>query len=276
VTLASGEVIAGQLIRRGATGAIALGLQRTLNTWSIRQGGRITPLSEDAIFGPLTEAAVRQFQTDAGLRVDGIVGPETWPRLFDAAIAPPPALISAETLRFAPASLVTFLRCVVTEVPVPSDAPILPAWGAVVASNVAGSTPIKVPGAFVTKLFAYARSRVFDGVVLVGGFLRCPEFRAGGVILTLQPHAGAITLDRTIFVRGSLSIDTFVHELVHVLQYRVLTITGFLTTYFGSAAATIVAGWIRGVPVSAMRANPHEDQAYTIESRFSAWHATHP
>lgn len=34
------------------------------------------PLSED--FGPKTERAVKKFQGDAGLEVDGIVGPMTW------------------------------------------------------------------------------------------------------------------------------------------------------------------------------------------------------
>ncbi|WP_317312462.1 peptidoglycan-binding protein [Clostridium thermobutyricum] len=34
--------------------------------------------SYDGIFGPQVEAAVRQFQTRAGIGVDGIVGPQTW------------------------------------------------------------------------------------------------------------------------------------------------------------------------------------------------------
>lgn len=36
----------------------------------------------DGIYGPITEGAVRQYQSDNGLTVDGIVGPITWSRLF--------------------------------------------------------------------------------------------------------------------------------------------------------------------------------------------------
>lgn len=38
---------------------------------------RATPLEIDDIFGPMTEAAVREFQSRAGIDVDGIVGPIT-------------------------------------------------------------------------------------------------------------------------------------------------------------------------------------------------------
>lgn len=34
-------------------------------------------LAADGIYGPITEGAVRQFQTDKGLTVDGLVGPQT-------------------------------------------------------------------------------------------------------------------------------------------------------------------------------------------------------
>lgn len=40
--------------------------------------------SIDGIFGEKTEAAVKQFQRDQGLGVDGICGRYTWERLFDA------------------------------------------------------------------------------------------------------------------------------------------------------------------------------------------------
>ena len=37
----------------------------------------------DAVFGPLTESAVRDFQTERGLSIDGIVGRETWEALLE-------------------------------------------------------------------------------------------------------------------------------------------------------------------------------------------------
>jgi peptidoglycan hydrolase-like protein with peptidoglycan-binding domain len=37
----------------------------------------------DGYFGPLTLAAVRRFQADHGLTVDGLVGPITWPALLE-------------------------------------------------------------------------------------------------------------------------------------------------------------------------------------------------
>ena len=40
------------------------------------------PVAVDGIFGPNTEAAVRAFQQSAGVASDGIVGPQTWPKLI--------------------------------------------------------------------------------------------------------------------------------------------------------------------------------------------------
>jgi len=46
----------------------------------LRRAG-ISPGGIDGIFGPLTEHAVKSFQKQAGLTVDGMVGPDTWKAL---------------------------------------------------------------------------------------------------------------------------------------------------------------------------------------------------
>ena len=55
-----------QTIKRGSRGADVKMLQTKLN------------LYPDGIFGQLTEEAVKQFQREKGLTVDGIVGDNTW------------------------------------------------------------------------------------------------------------------------------------------------------------------------------------------------------
>ena len=39
------------------------------------------PVAVDGIFGPNTESAVKAFQQSKSLPADGIVGPQTWPKL---------------------------------------------------------------------------------------------------------------------------------------------------------------------------------------------------
>jgi peptidoglycan hydrolase-like protein with peptidoglycan-binding domain len=72
-----------QTISEGATGptvrwAQYLLVRRTLSDSQI-----------DGIFGPVTKAAVEQFQHDAHLSVDGIVGPHTWAALGGDGPQPP-------------------------------------------------------------------------------------------------------------------------------------------------------------------------------------------
>ncbi|MCA9334091.1 peptidoglycan-binding protein [Candidatus Saccharibacteria bacterium] len=58
-------------LRRGSKGEDVKTLQKALNS----KGAN---LDVDGDFGPLTEGAVRRFQNQAGIKVDGIVGPQTW------------------------------------------------------------------------------------------------------------------------------------------------------------------------------------------------------
>lgn len=63
------------LLYRGSTGAAVAELQRRLKTAYALYAG---DLEVDGIFGPQTEAAVREFQRRTpGLKVDGVVGPAT-------------------------------------------------------------------------------------------------------------------------------------------------------------------------------------------------------
>jgi peptidoglycan hydrolase-like protein with peptidoglycan-binding domain len=61
-------------LRRGTTGDDVRRLQEAL-----RQRGLISVV--DGVFGPQTEAAVRQFQAANSLTVDGVVGSATWAKL---------------------------------------------------------------------------------------------------------------------------------------------------------------------------------------------------
>lgn len=63
-------------LRQGSSGAAVLALQSQLNA------KRSAGLALDGQFGPATLAAVRSFQSHAGIGVDGVVGPTTWRNLI--------------------------------------------------------------------------------------------------------------------------------------------------------------------------------------------------
>lgn len=69
-----------QTIRRGSRGSEVILLQECL----VNLGYSIGSAGVDGIFGPATDAAVRQFQNDKRLVVDGIVGPMTWGAISSA------------------------------------------------------------------------------------------------------------------------------------------------------------------------------------------------
>jgi hypothetical protein len=146
----------------------------------------------------------------------------------------------------------------------------------VVMTNIASARRISIPAAPIdwrARVLQYARATPIDGAVLAGAFVRAPFFHRGGWILSVQRNAGAMTLGQHVFVRGSLSLSTYVHELVHVFQYGALGASAFLTSYFGASAAVIAYRLARRQPLNAMRSSPHETQAYALEARFDAWHS---
>lgn len=73
-----GQDVQLPMLEAGATGPAVAAVQLLLNG---RAPGA-PALAVDGIFGPLTEAHVRAYQTVLHLAVDGIVGPQTWGALL--------------------------------------------------------------------------------------------------------------------------------------------------------------------------------------------------
>lgn len=65
-------------LKKGSTGQAVRELQLALNALGYNTG------AVDGQFGAQTESAVKQFQQDRGLTVDGIVGPLTWLNIDEA------------------------------------------------------------------------------------------------------------------------------------------------------------------------------------------------
>lgn len=78
---ARGSVSDGKVIAmRGDRGDVVEEIQSRLNGLGFDAG------SEDGIFGPRTEAAVKSFQGRAGLTADGVVGEDTMDALKAGAV----------------------------------------------------------------------------------------------------------------------------------------------------------------------------------------------
>lgn len=67
--------------KRGNSGPEVLKLQKTLNDWLACNGKKA--VTEDGLFGPDTERAIKEFQAGNGLKADGLVGPKTKEKLRD-------------------------------------------------------------------------------------------------------------------------------------------------------------------------------------------------
>lgn len=73
-------------VRRGSTGDAVKGVQEEFDFRNL-SGDPSKGLAIDGIFGPLTEAEVKAFQSALGLVVDGIVGPLTWRALVSGMLS---------------------------------------------------------------------------------------------------------------------------------------------------------------------------------------------
>lgn len=71
----------GYLLKQGSTGDAVVEMQYYLNVIS-QYYEEIPPISNDSIFGADTLDAVIQFQKKFGLDVDGIVGRQTWDKIY--------------------------------------------------------------------------------------------------------------------------------------------------------------------------------------------------
>lgn len=90
-------------LQRGQEGRWVTVLQQEL----VRHGH---DLEVDGIFGPATEAAVRDFQATRGLSVDGIVGPDAWAALTGTVTVPGTSPPTSEPAAAAPLSGPVLLR----------------------------------------------------------------------------------------------------------------------------------------------------------------------
>lgn len=154
--------------------------------------------------------------------------------------------------------------------------PLAPVFEAVVATSLAKSDRISVPDEYTELVRRYATDVEQDRAWLARGLRAKPRFHHGGWVIKMQPAAGAMTMDNDVFVRRGRNLDIrlYVHELVHVGQYKTFGRTDFLTTYFGLSAATIAYRWVRRRPTVPTRSSPHEKSAYAIDDRFCTWVAS--
>ena len=95
----SPDAAAHPVLHLGDRGPWVVVLQQLMSQLYL-PGWEDTYLAPDGVFGPRTEAAVRAFQTDAGLDEDGIVGTATWSELVVASgsigLLHDPVLIEAD------------------------------------------------------------------------------------------------------------------------------------------------------------------------------------
>ena len=149
-------------------------------------------------------------------------------------------------------------------------------WGAAEAAVRASATSITIPPGHIKKLKDYALQNPSDGAALLAALGEKPSYYKGGWLLDVQSGAEAMVFGTSMFFQTDPpSASTFVHEMVHVSQYRKLGRTAFLNSYFGTSAAIALKRIVTGQEVSLMTASPLETAAYELEQRFKQWCAKH-
>ena len=82
-TKSSASIRSLAVLRRNSTGEDVRFLQQQMNAIKFfRPSSNLPLLASDGIFGPITESAVKTFQSTERILVDGIVGNQTWSALF--------------------------------------------------------------------------------------------------------------------------------------------------------------------------------------------------
>jgi hypothetical protein len=144
-------------------------------------------------------------------------------------------------------------------------------WFAAEQAVKASATRITMPQGHIDALKRYAQANKEDGRILLNALDQDPNFYKGGWLLGMQGDAEAITFGNSIFFKDSPpTVQTFVHEMVHIDQYDRIGRSAFLASYFGMSLATIIKRAIAGDPIEPMKSSPHEREAYALEARFVA------
>ena len=144
-------------------------------------------------------------------------------------------------------------------------------WALAEQAVRASADKTTISSIYVEDLKRYADAHPDDGKILLGALSQDPSHYKGGALLAAQGDAEAITFGNSIFYKGDPAMATFIHEMVHINQYKELGREAFLLSYFGLSLATIIKRAINGEPINAMRSSPHEEQAYELAKRFKKW-----
>jgi hypothetical protein len=152
----------------------------------------------------------------------------------------------------------------------------LTVWDSFVEANRVDADVVGIPSEWRDLAAEYANAFPDDGRWIRKGLGRKPRWWKGGFLIGEAGYAThAITLDRDVFFNDARSdepsVDTYVHELVHVGQFGDLGVAGFLGTYLKE----FLQHWLEG-QLSRSDTDPyhdivHEKHARGVEERFVAW-----